>query len=591
MPGGRVNRTVIGMTILVLLITISCVASASEPGTEPVRTAQAEEISLAPASLSQATHPQVPIAQSQSTAEPTMPTVTQPVPAAASAASVPESRDEKQKDRVLSQGELDLKLNSNPDVEQEPGGNPKDFFVSVQEDDGKKDTELYNGLMGRIEMWIRYFQTRGRDKFELYLTRSGKYEDMMRGILEKYGLPGDLIYLALIESGFSPKAYSVAKAAGPWQFIAGTGRRYGLKIDWWTDERRDYEKSTHAAASYLKDLYGMFDSWPLATAAYNAGEGKITKAVARYKSDDYVELSRYRYLKRETKDYVPKMIAALTIAKDPEKFGFGGVQYEAPLEFEKVTVPGGTDMDALGRVVGVPYETVREWNPELRRFCTPPNRETYELRLPKGFGEIAQDRMEEIRANARVTFVQHTVRKGETLKSLADRYETTEPVLQELNGLRKPKIGRSARLIVPVVGLSAEEAVPGKEISAAQVETAFKRLDTVSRRSGTVKVRRGDTLRKIAKRTGVSAAALASENGIEADGKLRAGTRLRLPGTRSCPSAGGKKELRHVVRRGDTLTKIARAHGVTRAQLAERNNLEEGEARPRGRVLIIPHES
>ncbi|MBP2686959.1 MAG: Lytic transglycosylase catalytic, partial [Deltaproteobacteria bacterium] len=123
----------------------------------------------------------------------------------------------------------------------------------------------------------------------------------------------------------------MAKAAGPWQFISATGRRYGLRIDWWADERRDAEKSTHAAASYLRDLYGMFESWPLATAAYNAGEGKIQKAVTRYKSDDFSELIRHRYLKQETKDYVPKMLAALTIAKDPDKYGFGDVAYEAPL--------------------------------------------------------------------------------------------------------------------------------------------------------------------------------------------------------------------------------------------------------------------
>ena len=230
---------------------------------------------------------------------------------------------------------------------------------------------VFSGITRPIEKFIRYFQTGGRKRFERYLSRSGKYVGMMQKILVRYGLPEDLVYVALIESGFSPKAYSVAKAAGPWQFISETGRRYGLRIDWWADERRDAEKSTHAAASYLRDLYGMFESWPLATAAYNAGEGKIQRAVTRYKSDDFSELIRHGYLKQETKDYVPKMLAALTIAKDPDKYGFGDVAYEAPLDLRTVSVPGGTDLAAVARLLEVPVEAIRDWNTELRRFCTP----------------------------------------------------------------------------------------------------------------------------------------------------------------------------------------------------------------------------
>jgi LysM repeat protein len=195
--------------------------------------------------------------------------------------------------------------------------------------------------------------------------------------------------------------------------------------------------------------------------------------------------------------------------------------------------------------------------------------------------------------------VHHTVKKGETLESLADKYQTTVPVLQELNGMKKPRIGRSARLILPVIGLSAEEAVPGKEISAEQVEMAFRRLDDVARRTGTVRVRKGDTLSTIAKRTGISVEELARANGLSTKKPIRVGSRLRFTGTgaatparKAVTSAGdGKKEIRHVVRRGDTLTKIARIHGVTLDQLSERNNLKEGRVLPQGRVLFIPLES
>ncbi len=506
----------------------------------------------------------VTVAASHLSQEPTAPSATPSgAPLAVPSKLPPEAvpvlaapQEEKQLDRVLSQGEVDLQLSKNREEEQEAEPSAG-FFVSAQGESGNRDAGLYTGLTSRIDKFIRYFQNAGRSKFELYLTRSGKYANMMRGILATHGLPEDLIYLALIESGFSPKAYSVARAAGPWQFIVGTGRRYGLRIDWWADERRDYEKSTHAAASYLKDLYGMFDSWPLATAAYNAGEGKIQRAVARYRSEDYVELIRHRYLKQETKDYVPKMIAALTIAKEPEKFGFEGVKYEDPLEFDKTNVPGGTDLQELGRIIGVPYGSLREWNPELRRFCTPPNRESYEIRLPRGYGKIAEEQMEEIREEAKVDFLLHTVKKGETLASLADRYHTTVPILQELNGMKTPKMKRFARLVIPVTGLSEEEAVPGKEVSAEQVEMALKRVDDVTRRTRKARLKKGY---RTAKKT------VASEH-------------------------RGKKEIRHVVRHGDTLSKVSKVYGVTPEQLSKRNHLKEGQALPRGRVLRIPLES
>jgi membrane-bound lytic murein transglycosylase D len=453
---------------------------------------------------------------------------------------------ERTSDIVLFPGEVDLQLSKNTEEERE--GEPSaEFLVSLSEQPPKRDTGLYAGLTGRIQKFIRYFQTRGRDRFEVYLSRSGKYSDMMRGILSEYGLPGDLIYLALIESGFSPKAYSIARAAGPWQFITGTARRYGLRVDWWTDERRDYEKSTHAAASYLKDLYGMFDSWPLAAAAYNAGEGKILRAVTRYRSEDFVELIRHRYLARETKDYVPKMIAALSIAKEPEKYGFGDVEYEEPLDFEKVVIPGGTNLETLGRLIGLPYETLREWNPELRRFCTPPTRENYELRLPKGYGPMADERKEEIRKDARVTFLLHSVKKGETLDSLGKRYAVQPAILKELNGLKKASVSRSARLVIPVTGLSAEDAVPGKEMTALQVDAALKRHDEGGRRVRTARARKGN--------------------------------------------AGGKKEVRHIVRAGETVTQIATSYGVDPERLKKRNRLKQGQTLPRGRVLFIPSES
>ena len=604
-------------------------------------------ISPAPAAVPPATDPPgkaaVPFAPAPGIPPATVPSVPaqNPLPPPAPAPTAAPSRpppaptvsfvappSEKIPDRVLSPGEVDLQVTKNlEDVPEEVDGIGEEFFATASMEVEKGTKGSFSGITRPIDKFIHYFQNRGRERFELYLSRSGKYVGMMQKILVRYGLPEDLVYVALIESGFSPKAYSVAKAAGPWQFISATGRRYGLRIDWWTDERRDAEKSTHAAASYLRDLYGMFESWPLATAAYNAGEGKIQRAVTRYKSDDFSELIRHRYLKQETKDYVPKMLAALTIAKDPDKYGFGDVAYEAPLDLRTVTVPGGTDLAAVARLLEVPVESIRDWNPELRRFCTPPNRVQYDLRLSVDAALLAEERMEEIRTQAQVTFLQHNVRKGETLQALADRYQTTVPVLRELNGLRKDSLNRTPRLVIPVTGLMDTETVPGTEISPDRLTMAHMRVEEGSRRArireprrpepgDAVTVRKGDTMARLAKRHGVRVKELASANGLKPTSKLKAGASLVLPesvgaaesraaqarvpkasvGTKSSASAGAasdvrKRTTRYKVHKGDTLDQIARVYGVTVERIEARNRLKKDQLLPQGLVLVIPLES
>ena len=542
--------------------------------------------------------PKVPAAPALS-----IPAQNLPAPAAVPTASFVAPPSEKASDRVLSPGEVDLQVTKNIEDDPEEEGMGEAFFASASTEVEKGKGGAFSGITSPIGKFIHYFQNRGRKKFELYLSRSGKYVGMMQKILVRYGLPEDLVYVALIESGFSSKAYSVAKAAGPWQFISETGRRYGLRIDWWTDERRDAEKSTHAAASYLRDLYGMFDSWPLAAAAYNAGEGKIQRAVTRYKSDDFSELIRHRYLKQETKDYVPKMLAALTIAKDPDKYGFGDVAYEAPLDLRTVTVPGGTDLATVARLLDVPVESICDWNPELRRFCTPPNRVRYDLRLSVDAALLAEERMEEIHTQAKITFLQHHVRRGETLHALAGRYKTTVPVLKELNGLKRDSLGRTARLVIPVTGLMETDTVPGTEVSPEHLTMAHMRVEEGSRRArikggrrpepagDAVIVRKGDTLAIIAKRHGVRLKDLASANGLKTKSKLKAGSDLVLPGPAGAARDVRKRTTRYKVHKGDTLDQIARVYGVTVDRLAERNRMEKGTLLRQGAVLVIPLES
>jgi len=568
--------------MLAILVAFPLAAGATEPASanpaavETASRAQALVLAQAPAAAQAPILPQI----SAFTQAPVVvqvpliaqtPAVQQTVPPGSPVPSLVAPASEKVPDRVISPVEVDRQVNTSLADEPEEG-NRDGFFDTASEEVEKGKDGDFAGLTNPIDKFIRYFTTnKGRERMELYLARSGKYREMMRGILAKYGLPEDLIYLALIESGFSPKAYSHAKAAGPWQFIAGTGRRYGLRIDWWADERRDAEKSTHAAASYLKDLYGMFDSWPLATAAYNAGEGKISRAVSRYKSDDFAVLIRHGYLKQETKDYVPKMLAALTIAKEPEKYGFSDIEYEEPLNLQTVVLPGGTDLMETARILEIPYGDIRDWNPELRRFCTPPNRDDYGLRLSVEAATLAEERMEEIRTRAKVTFLHHNVRKRETLEGLAAKYETSPAILKELNGLKADSLRRVSRLVIPVTGLSEEDNVPGKEIAPDQILMAHQRAEesrrkvrssaSASRKTGaqeSVRVRKGETLSSIAKENGVSVSALARKNGLSVKSKVKTGTRLVIPDGGSRASKAQKKVVKHKVHRGISQNKTAR---------------------------------
>ncbi|MCL5884741.1 MAG: LysM peptidoglycan-binding domain-containing protein [Deltaproteobacteria bacterium] len=608
--GGNRSRHATGViAVFVFLVTNSVICRAAEPASVPLpAVAQASTGSLpAPGGAAAPGSPEpVQAAGAQPQAAPSGPGMPQePVAPVAVPSKIPPEPvpvlsappETKAPDRVLLPGEVDSQVLKNRQAEDAETPAGLAAGAEGQDEIPQSEEDVPPGLAGRVKKFIRYFQSAGRKKFELWLSRSGKYSELMRGILEKYGLPGDLVYLALIESGFSPNAYSVARAAGPWQFIAGTAKRYGLRIDWWADERRDYEKSTHAAASYLKDLYGLFESWDLAAAAYNAGEGKIIKAVSKSRSDEYADLIRGRYLKQETKDYVPKMYAALSIAKEPAKYGFGDVQIKEPLAFDKVEVPGGTDLAVLGTIIGLSADAIHEWNPELRRFCTPPNRETYELRLPRGYGEVAQERMAEIRTDAKITFLLHRLRKGESLEGLSGKYRVPVATIREMNGLRTSRIGRAKRLVIPVAGLSAEEASPGTEISPEQLDALLARAGGGVRKARSktwVAIRRGDTLVRVAARAGVSAEDLARANGLKPGAKLRAGRTLRLPphGGGAAPgSDSGKRSARHIVRAGETLWKIAKTYGVTVAQLAERNNLSPGKPLRKGRVLLIPSES
>lgn len=286
-----------------------------------------------------------------------------------------------------------------------------------------------------IDRQIKLFTVTLPDKFSQWLERSGRYRAVIESILRMNGLPEDLAFLPLIESGYNPFAYSRARAVGPWQFIRETAVNYGLKVNFWVDERRDPIKSTHAAARYLKELYARFESWALAMAAYNAGEGKITWALRKSQSDDYWPLLRTHYLRSETKHYVAKFIAARQIALDPEGFGFATLQYHPPLDFEEVAIISPVDLDVVADAAETTYDTIKELNPELRTWCTPLDVDSYSLRVPRGAAERFFENLRAIPVDKRLSFVAYTVKRGDTLSMISKRTGIPKDVVTAINGL------------------------------------------------------------------------------------------------------------------------------------------------------------
>ena len=375
------------------------------------------------------------------------------------------------------------------------------------------------GLNSTVRHFIEEYQTASRGFIERSLSRSGKYMPMIQKALSEANMPEDLAYLVIVESGFSPKAKSYAGARGLWQFMPSTGKRYGLRMNYWVDERCDPEKSTRAAIGYLKDLYAEFKSWKLVLAAYNGGEGRVRRAIKHCGTNDFGEIASSDRLHRQTQEYVPRFEAATIVAKYPEKFGFY-INYKDPLLFDKVVINGWMDLKVVAKCTGTTYKTLKRLNPELRRWCTPPIYSKYTLKIPHGTSDAFWANYEKLPRKQKSKFVYHRVKYGETLSSIARRYGTKVQTIRRDNGLRSTRIKARQKLMIRVMPRSSRPRSRSKASSRASSEKWAK---TISYR-----VQRHDTLYDIAKKFGSSVSAIKRANGLRSS-RIKVGQKLFIP--------------------------------------------------------------
>ena len=457
----------------------------------------------------------------------------------------------------------------------------------------------------QVEMYLDLFQGKQRKYFGRWLARSGHYSDLILNELEASGIPKDLLYLAMIESGFNQRAYSKAKAVGLWQFMSGTGRDYGLSISRYVDERRDAEKSTKAAAAYLKCLYDEFGDWYLAVAAYNGGPGTLRKAIKKTKSRDFWKIAQSRSLRLETKRYVPKLIAAIMIAKEPEKYGFTDIVYEQPLTWEAIEVGPGLSMAAVATLTNSDQTDIKLLNQELRTSRTPMDRERYLVKIPSGTKMLAQSNLPRLHSVVQTEYKTHIVKKGETLTKICRRYNINTTTLLKVNTLTSRNLKPGTRLRIPYQNVAYRILPEGMDARIAAQDDLI--LHTV---------KRGETISKISGRYQVPAELIVAWNGLVNMHKISEGQQLALYMSSTSPTArslrppstaanessmlvlsDSRKQLVsqnnqqnpytwYMVRSGDSLWTISRKFNTSPDRIKRWNNLKSNLIHPGSKLKL-----
>ncbi len=510
----------------------------------------------------------------------------QPLRDALGAAAKPPDEEAIEVDKDIEPSPHDLSLPI-PEVEEEADVPPSPPAAAAPKAASYDVPVVRNALVDR---WIDYFTGQGRANFSIWLSRSGRYLPLFREILKERGLPQDLAYLPLIESGFSSRARSRAGAVGQWQFMPGTARIMGLKINFYVDERRHPIKSTRAAATYLSKLYEEFGDWHLALASYNAGERRVMRAMRRSGKKNYWSLVKTRHLPNETRQYIAKYLAGMIIAKNPEAFGFKDVPYQESWNYKAVPLPHGVSLKAVSRAAGVPLPALRKINAEFRTSVTPP-RKGYRVFLPREKAEGLGAKLAKLpKARLRASRY-YRIRPGDTLGAIAKRFRIPLRRLMALNARLHPKRLRPGRKVL----LSRHGESPG---------TARRRLARANgspAAPGTHVVRRGESLWVIARKRGVSIRQLTRLNPGLRPKRIRIGAKIRLPAPKpkrpaKAEEIGKERKNReksgggpshHLVGPGENVWLIARRYGVSTKSLLAWNRLSDSAMIFPGNRLII----
>ncbi len=469
-----------------------------------------------------------------------------------------------------------------------------------------------------VMKYIKYFRGRGHYSYGKWYSRMGRYEELILPILDKYQLPRELIFQAMIESGFKNDAVSSASAVGIWQFVRRTGDSYGLRYDGWVDERRDFIAATEAAARHMRDLYARFNSYSLSLAAYNAGIGSVSRAISKSNTNDLFRIYRRGHLQGAGGIYVPKIMAAMIIAQDPAIYGFDKIKKESPLRFEIVEVPGGLELGVYARYAKVSRDQIEELNPSLRRGYAPPDAGGYPLRVPLGAKVKLEKSLKKLELKEPQLFYEHRVRFGEKLSDIAYSYYVSTRVLRQINELKHnyPEVG-SVLLIPRNTSKQPREILTDTLLVAIDPSLQFSYED---RRLVYFPVRRPISVEQLASFFGVTPREVSLWNTLDPEATLQRGMSLRLyvpetfdfstallakpsqvqvvdPTTNlgeamiSYASRRQERRIRHVkhkVRRGQTLRKIARKYRVSVKDIRAENNLKSRSSIYPGLVLKIP---
>jgi membrane-bound lytic murein transglycosylase D len=493
-------------------------------------------------------------------------------------------------------GAIELPPESDPEAEEipdvlasdiEPAPEPEP--LSQQEEQAlsnEPEIELHLDAP-ETEEFVQYFRlftgTAGtkrsegvRRTFARWLKRSEQYLPYIREVLKAEGLPEDLAFLPFAESGFNPRAYSRAGAAGMWQFMPYTGKVYGLKVDWWVDERRDPYKSTHAAAAYLKKLHGMFDDWYLALAAYNAGEGRISRELKRTGADNFFDMTAGPCtLHRETRNYVPKFMAILKIVKNAEALGFEPINYDHASTLVEIDIKGGSDLLALAKHVGLSWQEFSDLNPAFRRYVSPPE-DGSSVHLPRSLQAKAESFLAEPGSRPYAGYQRYKIRSGDSWWRISRRSGVPVSVLKRVNKHGSNMLRPGQWVMIPSGGSTRMVAGPG---------------DDAGPMTGAYTVRRGDSLWDIARRHGTTVSAIKRANAMHSS-MLRPGQRLKVPGIGGSDSSQGASggTIAYTVRSGDSLWDLARRHNTTVTAIKSASGISSSRLKP-GQSLRIPSSS